>query len=121
MMSGVFIISSLFKPSSNAENIVSTPGNMKLTVNSFDNMYLGTGSIFTVYDDDDYMGDYTLISEGDLNGDGVCDVIDAAVAYLYSVNLSTPSQNEIYAANGEIAEEIDSSDYQNIVNLVLNS
>ncbi len=103
----------------NAENIFLTPEEMKLTINSFDNMYLGTGSIFTVYDDDDYMGDYTLITEGDLNGDGVCDVIDAAVAYLYSVNLSTPSQNEIYAANGEIAEEIDAPDYQNVVNIAL--
>ncbi len=103
----------------NAENIFLTPEEMKLTINSFDNMYLGTGSIFTVYDDDDYMGDYTLITEGDLNGDGVCDVLDAAVTHLYSANLSIPSQNEIYAANGEIAEEIDSSDYQNVVNIAL--
>ena len=94
---------------------------MNLTVNSISNMYLGTGSVFTVYDDDDYMGDYTLIIEGDINGDGVCDVLDASVTYLYSVKLATPSQNEIYAANGKIAEEITSSDYQNIVNIVLNS
>lgn len=105
----------------NAESIVLAPETNELTVNSFDNMYLGTGSVFTVYDGNDYMGDYTLITEGDINGDGVCDVIDAAVTYLYSANLSTPTQNEIYAANGEISEEIDSSDYQNVVNLVLNS
>lgn len=105
----------------NAEGIVAAPETNELTVNSSDNMYLGTGSVFTVYDGDYYMGDYTLITEGDINGDGVCDVLDAAVSYLYSVNLSTPSQNEIYAANGEIAEEIDSSDYQNIVNIALNS
>lgn len=103
------------------EEIVQTPYGMNLTVNSFDNMYIGTGSVFSVDDNGDYMGNYTLISEGDINGDGVCDVLDAAATYLYSANLSTPSQNEIYAANGEIAEEIDASDYQNIVNIALNS
>ena len=105
----------------NPEKIVQTPDGMNLTVNPFYNLYLGTGSVFTIYDGKNYMGDYTLITEGDINGDGVCDVLDAAVTYLYSANLSTPTQNEIYAANGEIAEEIDASDYQNVVNLVLNS
>lgn len=103
----------------NAESIVLTPETMELTVNSSDNMYLGTGSIFTVYDNSDYMGDYTLITEGDITGDGVCDVLDAAVTHLYSANLSIPSQNEIYAANGDIAEEIDALDYQNVVNIAL--
>ena len=104
----------------NAKKIVTTPDGMILTVKSAENMYLGTGSLFTVYDSNDYMGDYTLITEGDLNGDGVCDVLDAAATYLYSANLLTPSQNEIFAANGKIDEEIDASDYQNVVNIVLN-
>ncbi len=104
----------------NADNLVITPEEMKLTADSYsNNKYYGTGSAFTVFDGGAYMGDYTLITEGDLNGDGVCDVLDATVAYLYSANLSIPSQNEIYAANGEIAEEIDASDYQNVVNIAL--
>lgn len=103
----------------NFEKIVQTSDGMNLTVDPIYNMYLGTGSVFTVYDGKNYMGDYTLITEGDLNGDGISDVSDAAVAYLYSANLLEPTQNEIYAANGEIAEEIDASDYQNIVNMVL--
>ncbi len=105
----------------NAENIVSVPENMNLKTDfsSPTEMFFGTGSTFTVYDGEDYMGDYTLIAEGDINGDGVCDVIDAAAAQIYSVNLLTPSQNEIYAANGEIAEKIDTSDYQNVVNIAL--
>lgn len=105
----------------NAENIIKIPVGMNFYVKNVDKKYLCTGSVFTVYDGNDYMGDYTLITKGDLNGDGVCDVLDAAATYLYSANLSTPSQNEIYAANGEIAEEIDASDYQNIVNIALNS
>ena len=102
----------------NAEKIVQTPDGMNLTVNPIYTMYLGTGSVFTIYDGKNYMGDYALITEGDLNGDGVCDVSDAAVTYLYSAELLTPTQNEIYAANGEIAEEIDASDYQNVVNIL---
>ncbi len=104
----------------NAEKIVEAPNEMTLTANSYlNNKYYGTGSIFTVFDEEDYMGDYTVIVEGDLDGDGVCDVIDAALASLYSANLITPSTNEIYAANGEIAEEIGALDYQNVVNIAL--
>ena len=84
-------------------------------------MFLGTGSTFTIYDQADYMGDYTLITEGDLDGDGVCDAIDAYITYLYSADFFEPTQNQIYAANGAIADEIDFSDYQNIVNISLNS
>lgn len=112
------VFTSVLKPD-NSGKIVQNPDGISLTVNSFKNMYLGTGSVFTVYDGNDYMGDYTLITEGDINGDGVCDIADAAVTYLYSADLLTPTQNEIYAANGEIAEEIDASDYQNVINLVL--
>lgn len=104
-----------------ADNLVITPEEMKLTTKTScsNSIFFGTGSIFTVFDGEDFMGDYTVIAEGDLNGDGVCDVIDAALASLYSANLITPSTNEIYAANGEIAEEIDVSDYQNVVNIAL--
>lgn len=104
-----------------AEDIIQIPDGMNIDVKSVDQMYLGTSSVFTIYDENDYMGNYTLISEGDINGDGVCDVLDAAVTYLYSVNILAPTQNEIYAANGEIAEEINSADYQNVVNIALNS
>lgn len=104
----------------NADNLVITPEEITLTANSYsNNTYFGTGSTFTVFDGEDYMGDYTVIVEGDLDGDGVCDVLDAALASLYSADLITPSTNEIYAANGEIAEEIDVLDYQNVVNIAL--
>ncbi len=81
----------------------------------------GTGTIITVFDGDDYIGDYTLIVEGDLNGDSVCDVLDAAAAQLYSSGLSEPTVNEIYAANGCISDEIDVNSYQNVVNTCLAS
>jgi hypothetical protein len=82
--------------------------------------YLGTGSMVTVFDDDN-LSEYTLIVEGDLNGDSVVDVIDCAVAQLYSADLQEPTQNEILAANGCIADEIDVNAYQNVVNTCLAS
>lgn len=78
----------------------------------------GTGTILTVFDGGKYIGDFTLIVEGDLNGDSVCDVLDAAVAHLYSVGLDEPTQNEIYAANGCISDVIDVNAYQEVVNIV---
>lgn len=104
-------------------NVVSAPEEMTLTTDSSfayeGNILYGTGSSVTIFDGEDYMGDYTVIVTGDLNGDSVCDVIDAALASLYSADLIIPSTNEIYAANGEIAEEIDTLDYQNVVNIAL--
>lgn len=107
----------------NAENIISIPENIttQAKFTSETNMYFGTGSSFTVYEQDDYMGDYTLITEGDLDGDGVCDVIDMYIAQLYASDFYEPTQNQIYAANGRISEEIDDSSYQNVINVALNS
>lgn len=107
----------------NAENIISIPENTNTETKfaSETNMFLGTGSIFTVYEQDDYMGDYTLITEGDLDGDGVCDVIDMYIAQLYASDFYEPTQNQIYAANGRILEEIDDASYQNVINVALNS
>lgn len=79
----------------------------------------GTGTIITVFDGNEYIGDFTLIVEGDLNGDSVCDVLDAAAAQLYSAGFHEPTQNEIYAANGCISDEIDVNSYQNVVNVCL--
>ncbi len=81
----------------------------------------GTGTVITVFDGDDYIGDFTLIVEGDLNGDSVCDVLDAAQAQRYSAGFQEPTENEIYAANGCIVAEIDVNSYQNVVNMCLAS
>ena len=118
----LLIFTSVFK-CNNTENIISNPENINTEAKfaSDTNMYFGTGSTFTVYEQDDYMGDYTLITQGDLDGDGVCDVIDMYIAYLCSANCCEPTQNQIYAANGGISEKIDDSSYQNVVNVALNS
>ncbi len=86
-----------------------------------ENNYFGTGSEFNYTDEYENNYGYTIIVEGDLNGDSVCDVIDAAVAQLYSAGFYEPSENETYAANGGLIDEFDVNSYQNVVNCALSS
>lgn len=81
--------------------------------------YLGTGSVVAIYDGDNYLGEFVIVVEGDLNGDAVCDVLDAAMAQRYSNDDNKPSIYEIYAANGYVADSIDVNSYQNVVNVLL--
>ena len=80
--------------------------------------FIGTGSTLII-NKDSGSTNYDIVIVGDLNGDSVCDALDAAAAHLYSVGLKEPSENAILAANGCIEEEIDIADYQNIVNWAL--
>lgn len=59
---------------------------------------------------------YTFIVNGDLNSDGVCDVLDASYAALVASGKKNATKDAIYAANGEIADVIDVEDYQSVVN-----
>lgn len=79
----------------------------------------GTGTLISLYNGADYIYDLTVIVKGDLNGDSVCDVLDVAKTENYANENATPTQNEIYAANGEIADTIDVQTYQAIVNTAL--
>lgn len=80
-----------------------------------------TGTTLSVFEEEENIGDYTIIVEGDLNGDSVCDVLDAAAAQLYSAGFDEASEIETLAANGCISDELDASSYQNVVNLCLAS
>ena len=78
----------------------------------------GTGSTVTVYDD---LGreDFTLVVTGDVNGDSVCDVIDAV-----QTNRAINEQSELsgcysLAADTNGDNEITVEDYSDIVNLAL--
>ena len=89
-----------------------------LTPRAEDNGYFATGSLIDV-EKEGATDSYTVIVKGDLNGDGVCDVMDASEAYLYSADFKEPTENEIYAANGHVADEIDIISYQQVVNRVV--
>ena len=80
---------------------------------------LGSGTVATVFVDGEAVHTLTLIVNGDINGDSVCDVLDIAEAERFVTNKKTPELTEIYAANSGIAEAIDESTYQSLVNKAL--
>ncbi len=76
----------------------------------------GTGTVITAVVGGETLT-FTLVVAGDLNGDGVCDVLDAAMTANYSTNISTPTELEVYAATGsDTATAITVDDYAQIVN-----
>ncbi len=79
----------------------------------------GTGSTVTVFENNVFTGDYKVIVTGDLDGDSVCDVIDASLAEKAANNKTTLSREQICAANGCYSEEVDITAYQNVVNRAL--
>ena len=88
---------------------------------SGNNEYLGTGSIVFVFDGDDISSEYTLIVNGDTNGDSVCDVLDC-----YDVERAANSNTELsgayaMAADSNADDAVDTADYQAIVNKALAS
>lgn len=81
----------------------------------------GTGTIISVFDGDNYIGDFTLIVEGDINGDSVCDILD-----VFDVKRASDGNIELsgvckMAADSNSDDIIDINDYQNIVNVALAS
>ena len=82
--------------------------------------YFGTGTSIELTNDA-VADDYTVIVNGDLNGDGVCDALDVAYAALVSSGHKTATEEEIYAANGCVSDELDVNSYQNVVNICLAS
>ncbi len=119
------IIATSIKSADDILDIIGTSPTMTvLTTPSFKNEFgecLGTGSIVTIFDGDNYLGDYVLVVEGDLNGDAVCDVLDAVMVQRYSSDEDAPSIYEVYAANGYAADGIDVNSYQNVVNVLLDA
>ena len=76
----------------------------------------GTGAIVSVYDGDEFVGDFTLVVEGDTNGDSVCDVLDC-----FEIERNSNGNNSLsgaYAMAGDTNADgvIDASDYQEAIN-----
>lgn len=83
--------------------------------------FCGTGTILSVYDGDEFIGDFTLVVEGDTNGDSVCDVIDC-----FEIERNSNGNGNLsgaYAVAGDANGDgsIDVADYQEIVNKILAS
>ncbi|MBE6801400.1 MAG: hypothetical protein E7530_00765 [Ruminococcaceae bacterium] len=83
--------------------------------------FLVTGATLTVKQNDDTTTDFTVVVEGDTNGDGVCDVLDATETELGTNGHKSFGRLQCYAANGFVSEDMDLSAYQNVVNKALAS
>ena len=115
-----FIIYTEVENSSNIEDIiVLSDSAVAVTTASYTygsvELY-GTGTIITVTDKGEKVGDFTLIVKGDVNGDSVCDVIDAAQVASASSAFNTLSGAYQIAADFNSDGDIDATDYQAVVN-----
>ena len=99
-------------------NLLTTYEDTTVSIESSDAFY-GTGTVVAVSVNGEVVHHLTLIVNGDINGDSVCDVLDLAATQLYASNKKTPTVLDIYAANCGIADSIDQATYQNLVNKAL--
>ena len=76
----------------------------------------GTGTFITVFDGNEYIGDFLLIVDGDVNGDSVCDAIDAF--YVAQASNGLRELDDVYelAADSNADNIIDVFDYQAVIN-----
>ncbi len=81
--------------------------------------YLGTGSVITIYKNEEKIAEYTIVIDGDLDGDSICDALDVALTEMSMNKNRTPSEIECYAANGMASSNIDINSFQHIVNTAI--
>jgi hypothetical protein len=90
------------------------------TITSKANQYgfFGTGTSIT-FENQGVVEEYKVIVKGDLNGDSVCDVLDCMLAELIRTGNCEATQEQIYAANNDIADKVTVEDFQNVINWAL--
>ena len=76
----------------------------------------GTGTVITVFNGGVYVGEFTLVVSGDVNGDSVCDVLDCSMAELAANGLSSLTGIFKTAADTNSDDAIDATDYQALIN-----
>ena len=81
--------------------------------------YFGTGSTVLVLKNDEIVYEYTVVINGDTNGDSVVDALDAAQVALVSNGQKTIDGAYKMAADNNHDDEISIEDYQAIVNKVV--
>ncbi len=108
--------------STSLEDIIYAPATFAVSVQasliSGDKEYLGTGSVVTVVDNG-VSTEYTLVVEGDTNGDSVCDALDAWQVGLVSNGHEVLDGAYALAADNNADDAIDVIDYQAIINKVV--
>lgn len=81
--------------------------------------FLGTGTVVTLYKNEEKIAEYTIVIDGDLDGNSVCDALDIALTEMSMNKNRTPSEIECYAANGMAIDEINIDSFQYVVNTAL--
>ena len=81
----------------------------------------GTGSEISLFKGNEYLGDFKVVVNGDLTGDGVCNVLDAFEAERASNGHLELEGAFAMAADSNSDDTIDINDYQAIVNKALAS
>ena len=86
-----------------------------------DKTYAGTGALVDIKKDGLVHSQFTLVVNGDTNGDSVCDVLDC-----YDVERAANSNTELsgayaMAADSNSDDMVDITDYQAVVNKALAS
>ncbi len=103
--------------SGNITDMVSAKAGSTFNTQKAKGSLFGTGS--TVCVSGSLTGSYSIIIKGDIDGDGVRDVIDASLFETILNNNCTSTVNQRYAANGCLCDDVDIRSYQNVVNLSL--
>ncbi len=88
-----------------------------LTLQDFN--FIGTGTIVKIYKDGEQIDEYTVIVNGDLNGDSVSDVLDVSLTELCLTDSVIPNKEQCFASNGYCKESIDVTSYSFVVNKAL--
>ncbi len=83
--------------------------------------FIGTGTLVNIKSGDTVIDTYTMIINGDLDGDGVSDVLDAVLAERALNGHGELSDAQAYAANNSADTEISIESYQNVVNKALSA
>lgn len=82
---------------------------------------LGTGSKIKVTYFNGKSAEYTLVVFGDVNGDSVCDVLDASHIEMIINEKETGTDAQLYAANGCTSKDMTVLSYQTVLNRALSN
>ncbi len=80
--------------------------------------FLGTGSAVSITINEISLGDYTVVINGDIDGDSICDVLDAVLVERAANGHCEFDELQI-RASGTVEDTVCATDYQRIINRVL--